>query len=72
MVTDPDKPAEAVKREVALGITDGATIQVTDGLKEGDTVLTFVPGKDVQRTGTPNTCEPDNSVCYDENGKEIL
>lgn len=35
-------------------------------------VLTFVPGKDVQRTGTPNTCEPDNSVCYDENGKEIL
>ncbi len=72
VVTEPDKPAEAVKREVALGITDGATIQVTDVLKEGDTVLTFVPGKDVQRTGTPNTCEPDNSVCYDENGKEIL
>ena len=46
-------------------------IQVTDGLTEGETILLFVPGKDIVRNGTPSSCEPDNSVCYDENGKEI-
>ncbi|VEG27286.1 efflux RND transporter periplasmic adaptor subunit [Actinomyces howellii] len=72
VVTDPDKPDEAEKRQVTLGITDGKVVQVTEGLAEGEKVLLFVPNKDVLRTGKPNTCDPDGSVCYDENGKEIL
>ena len=62
----------AEKREVTLGITDGTNVQVTDGLSEGDEILLFVPNKDTVRTGKPNTCEADMSVCYDDNGKEIL
>ncbi|MDO4899253.1 efflux RND transporter periplasmic adaptor subunit [Actinomyces sp.] len=72
VVTDPSKPENAEKREVSLGITDGTNIQVTEGLAEGDEILLFVPNKDTKRTGEPNTCEPDNSACYDENGEEIL
>ena len=72
VVTDPDNPKDAEKREVSLGINDGTSIQITDGLAEGETILQYVPGKDIVRTGNPNTCEPDNSACYDENGKEIL
>ena len=72
VVTDPDNPRGAEKREVSLGINDGTSIQVTDGLTGGETILQYVPGKDIVRTGTPNTCEPDNSACYDENGQEIL
>mgnify|MGYP000884687853 CR=1 FL=1 len=72
VVTDPDNPKDAEKREVSLGINDGTNIQITDGLAEGETILQYVPGKDIVRTGNPNTCEPDNSACYDENGKEIL
>ena len=71
VVTDPDNPKDAEKRAVSLGINDGTNIQVTDGLTEGETILLFVPGKDIVRNGTPSSCEPDNSVCYDENGKEI-
>ena len=72
VVTDPAKPDAAEKREVTLGITDGTNVQVTDGLSEGDEILLFVPNKDTVRTGKPNTCEADMSVCYDDNGKEIL
>ena len=72
VVTDPDNPKDAEKREVSLGINDGTNIQITDGLAEGETILQYVPGKDIVRTGNPNTCEPDNSACYDENGKENL
>ncbi|RAX19710.1 efflux RND transporter periplasmic adaptor subunit [Actinomyces sp. Z5] len=72
VVTDPEDPDAAEEREVALGITDGENIQVTDGLAEGDEILLFVPNKDTVRTGEPNTCEPDGSVCYDENGEELL
>ena len=72
VVTDPDNPKDAEKREVSLGINDGTNIQITNGLAEGETILQYVPGKDIVRTGNPNTCEPDNSACYDENGKEIL
>lgn len=71
VLSDPKKPSSAVKTEVSLGINDGKNVQVTEGLKEGATILQFVPGKDIQRTGTPNTCERDQSACYDENGKEI-
>ena len=70
VLSDPDDPSSAVKTDVTLGINDGTSIQVTDGVAEGDTILQFVPGKDVKRKGEPNTCEPDGSVCYDENGEE--
>ncbi len=71
VVPDPADPATTEQRQVSLGINDGTNIQVTDGLTEGETILLFVPGKDIVRNGTPSSCEPDNSVCYDENGKEI-
>lgn len=70
VVTDPAAPDLAEKRQVTLGINDGISIQVTDGLSEGEEILLFVPGKDVVRTGEPNTC--DQYACYDENGKEYL
>nr|WP_250649921.1 MULTISPECIES: efflux RND transporter periplasmic adaptor subunit [unclassified Actinomyces] len=70
VVTDPANPDLAEKREVTLGINDGTSIQVTDGLSEGDEILLFVPGKDVVRTGEPNSC--DQYACYDENGQEYL
>lgn len=70
VLSDPADPASAVKTDVTLGINDGTNIQITDGVAEGDTILQFVPGKDVKRKGEPNTCEPDGSVCYDENGEE--
>ncbi|BDA64975.1 efflux RND transporter periplasmic adaptor subunit [Actinomyces bowdenii] len=71
LLSDPADPASATKTEVSLGINDGSSIQVTEGLSEGDTILQFVPGKDVKRKGEPNSCEPDGSVCYDEKGEEI-
>lgn len=70
VVTDPEAPEKAEKREVTLGINDGVNIQVTEGLSEGEEILLFVPGKDTTRTGEPNTC--DDYACYDENGQEIL
>ncbi len=70
VVTDPEAPEQAEKREVALGISDGVSIQVTEGLSEGEEILLFVPGKDTTRTGEPNSC--DEYACYDENGQEIL
>ena len=71
VLSDPEDPSSAVKTDVTLGINDGTSIQVTDGVAEGDTILQFVPGKDVKRKGEPNSCEPDGSVCYDEKGEEI-
>jgi len=35
------KPA---KQAVTLGLTDGVNVQITGGLKKGDTILQFVPG----------------------------
>jgi len=35
------KPA---KQAVTLGLTDGVKVQITGGLKKGDTILEFVPG----------------------------
>lgn len=72
LVPDSGDASKAVKTAVTLGITDGTNIQVTDGLKADQKILQFVPNKDTQRTGTPDTCEQDNSACYDSNGKEIL
>lgn len=68
VVTDPAHPDLAEKRQVTLGINDGTSVQVTEGLSEGEEILLFVPGKDTQRTGVPNTC--DQYACYDKDGKE--
>ncbi|MEO6115749.1 MAG: hypothetical protein ABIP33_05135, partial [Pseudolysinimonas sp.] len=38
---DGGKPA---KQAVTLGLTDGENVQITGGLKKGDTILQFVPG----------------------------
>ena len=41
----PDgKGGDPAQVEVALGLTDGTSVEVTGGLKEGDSVLQFVPG----------------------------
>ena len=72
LVPESGDTSKAVKTAVTLGITDGTSIQVTAGLKADQKILQFVPNKDTRRTGTPDTCEPDNSACYDADGKEIL
>lgn len=38
-----DEGAEPEQRAVTLGLTDGRTVQVTEGLAVGDTVLEFIP-----------------------------
>jgi multidrug efflux pump subunit AcrA (membrane-fusion protein) len=35
---------KAAKQAVGLGLTDGKQVQITTGLKKGDTILQFVPG----------------------------
>lgn len=70
LVPDPAKPTKTVETTVKLGINDGNQIVVTSGLKEGDSILQFVPGQDVDKTGKPNSCDPDGT-CYDSAGKEI-
>ena len=35
---------EAVEREVSLGVNDGAMVEITEGLEEGEMVREFVPG----------------------------
>ena len=70
LVPDPTKPTKAVETTVKLGINDGNQIVVTSGLKEGDSILQFVPGQDVDKTRKPNSCDPDGT-CYDSAGKEI-
>lgn len=70
VVPDPTKPTKTVETTVKLGINDGNQIVVTSGLKEGDSILQFVPGQDVDKTGKPNSCDPDGT-CYDSAGKEI-
>lgn len=70
LVPDPTKPTKTVETTVKLGINDGNQIVVTSGLKEGDSILQFVPDQDVDKTGKPNSCDPDGT-CYDSAGKEI-
>ncbi len=70
LVPDPTKPTKTVETTVKLGINDGNQIVVTSGLKEGDSILQFVPGQDVDKPGKPNSCDPDGT-CYDSAGKEI-
>lgn len=42
-VVDPATGAEE-EREIALGLSDGEMIEVTDGLEEGEEILQFAPG----------------------------
>ena len=70
LVPDPTKPTKTVETTVKLGINDGNQIVVTSGLKEGDSIVHVVPGQDVDKTGKPNSCDPDGT-CYDSAGKEI-
>jgi multidrug efflux pump subunit AcrA (membrane-fusion protein) len=35
---------QPAKQAVTLGLTDGVNVQITGGLKKGDTILQFVPG----------------------------
>jgi len=41
-LVQPD--GSSAERTIALGITDGAQVEVTGGLQEGDEILQFVPG----------------------------
>jgi len=43
---DGGKPS---KQAVSLGLTDGVHVQITGGLKAGDTILQFVPGAPAQK-----------------------
>jgi multidrug efflux pump subunit AcrA (membrane-fusion protein) len=51
-VVAPDG-GEPVKREVGLGMTDGAVVQITEGVVEGETVLEFIPVGDVPAPDGP-------------------
>lgn len=52
-----DDPANPEKVNVSLGVTDGKTVEITDGLTEGQEVLEFVPGKEPEMTCNPMTGE---------------
>jgi multidrug efflux pump subunit AcrA (membrane-fusion protein) len=41
-----EKGGAPTERPVALGLTDGTSVEIKDGLKEGDSLLQFVPGAD--------------------------
>lgn len=41
---DTGDGSEAVEQKVTLGLTDGAMVEVLDGLAEGDLIRQFVPG----------------------------
>ncbi|MGC0370232.1 hypothetical protein [Microbacterium sp. SLBN-111] len=60
-VTTPD--GAATERPVALGLTDGTQVQITEGLTEGEEILEFAPGA---MAASPDGCTtyPDGStVC---------
>jgi len=50
---DGDEPEE---RTIALGVSDGTMIEVTEGLAEGDTIRQFVPGAAAEV----------EEICYDD------
>jgi macrolide-specific efflux system membrane fusion protein len=63
----PDGTTET--REITLGLNDGANVEVTGGLEEGDLILQFVPGAPGDGMGGPimgENCKPvgnDGMVC---------
>jgi biotin carboxyl carrier protein len=54
------------ERPVALGLTDGTQVEITQGLNEGDEVLEFAPGA-MAGTGTGENCTtfPDGTMFCD-------
>ncbi|MDQ0894483.1 efflux RND transporter periplasmic adaptor subunit [Agromyces ramosus] len=54
---------EPVEHPVTLGLTDGRSVQIVDGLAEGDLILEFVPGAPAPVVG-PDGCvtNPNGSV----------
>ncbi|RWR21573.1 hypothetical protein D8Y23_03810 [Microbacterium enclense] len=58
-VSTPDGAAE--ERAVALGLTDGSQVQITEGLTEGEQILEFAPGA---MAGATDGCTtyPDGSM----------
>lgn len=46
--------ADAVEREVGLGLNDGQSVEVTSGLAEGEMILQFVPGAPAAVDGQGN------------------
>ena len=46
-----EKGGDPAEVEVALGLTDGTSVEVKQGLKEGDSVLQFVPGAQTPEGG---------------------
>lgn len=42
------------KKKVTLGINDGEMVQITEGVKEGDSVLQFIPGSDAETQAAQN------------------
>lgn len=62
VVVDGGEPEE---REVAIGLTDGENVQITEGLAAGEQVLQFTPLPDATEAG-PDCTDPmqyDPSVC---------
>ena len=59
-----EEGAEPEEREVALGLTDGEHVQVTEGLAVGDLVLQFVPvPQDDPTAGCDDPSTYDPAVC---------
>ncbi|GAA2004289.1 efflux RND transporter periplasmic adaptor subunit [Microbacterium ulmi] len=53
---DAGDGAEPVERTIALGVSDGTVVQVTEGLEEGEQIRQFVPG----------LAAANEPVCYDD------
>ncbi len=55
----PGKGGEPQARQVALGLTDGKSVEVTQGLNEGELILQFVPDRDADAgDAVPPGCVP--------------
>jgi macrolide-specific efflux system membrane fusion protein len=52
----PDGSTEL--RPVTLGLNDGITVEIKDGVAEGDLILQFVPGAEEIPGGMPEGCYP--------------
>lgn len=62
---------EPVETPVALGLTDGKVVQVTDGLDEGATILQFVPGTPAEYPDQGENMDGgDGEVIDDGSGEE--
>jgi macrolide-specific efflux system membrane fusion protein len=52
----PDGSTEL--RPVTLGLNDGVTVEIKDGVAEGDMILQFVPGAEEVTGGMGENCYP--------------